>query len=412
MLEGFEVAMNSEPNEAASEILAAMEHAVGPATETVLLHRPYLPPKAWEYVKECLDTGWVSSAGSYVTRFETELASVTGCARAIATVNGTAALQVCLHLAGVRCDEEVISPSLTFVATANAISHCGAVPHFVDVSRERLSICPEALKARLKEISATGPNGPVNRQTGRRIAAVCLMHCLGHPADLEAIVEICDEYDIPLIEDAAESLGSTYRGKHTGRFGKLAAVSFNGNKILTTGGGGAIITDDNELADQAKHLTTTAKVPHAWEFKHDAIAWNYRMPNINAALGLAQLEVLPNLIAAKRVLAERYQASFRELSHIAEFLREPSDSHSNYWLNALILAPAYESSRDVLLERLSGTGYQCRPLWIPMHLLTMYANAPRGLLERTEELCRQVINIPSSADLSPSWAAEPLQSRL
>lgn len=395
----LKILMKPNQNEAIDDILAAMERAVGPATETVLLHRPYLPPRAWEYVKECLDTGWVSSAGSYVTRFETELASLTGCARAIATVNGTAALQVCLHLAGVGRDDEVISPSLTFVATANAISHCGAVPHFVDVSRERLSICPEALRARLKEISVAGPHGPVNRQTGRRIAAVCLMHCLGHPADLDAIVEICAEYDIPLVEDAAESLGSTYRGKHTGRFGRLAAVSFNGNKILTTGGGGAILTDDDELADRAKHLTTTAKVPHVWEFQHDAVAWNYRMPNINAALGLAQLEVLPDLIAAKRALAEKYQASFRKLSHIAQFLCEPSDSCSNYWLNALVLTPEYEASRDVLLERLNAAGYQCRPLWIPMHQLAMYASAPRGPLERTEELCRRVINIPSSADL-------------
>ncbi len=398
--------MNTSPSKATTQILAAMEQAIGPATEMVLLHRPYLPPKAWDYVKECLDTGWVSSAGSYVTRFESELASMTGCARAVATVNGTAALQVCLHLAGVRRDDEVITPSLTFVATANAITHCGGIPHFVDVSRTRLSICPEALRARLQQITVAGPNGPVNRQTGRRIAAVCLMHCLGHPADLDAIVEVCAEYDIPLVEDAAESLGSTYRGKHTGRFGRLAAVSFNGNKILTTGGGGAILTDDNALADQAKHLTTTAKVPHAWEFQHDMVGWNYRMPNINAALGVAQIEVLPQLIAAKRALAERYRASFEECSDLADFLCEPSDSHSNYWLNTLILTRAYQSSRDDLLERLNGAGYQCRPLWNPMHKLPMYQNAPQGPLEQTEELCRRVINIPSSADLAPSWPKE------
>ncbi len=393
--------MNNKHSEAVDAVLGAMERTLGPAAEMVLLHRPYLPPKAWDYVKECLDTGWVSSAGSYVTRFETELANMTGCARAVATVNGTAALQVCLHLAGVGRDDEVLSPSLTFIATANAIAHCGAIPHFIDVSSTRLSICPEALRTRLKEISVVGPHGPINRQTGRRIAAVCLMHCLGHPGDLDAIVEICAEYDLPLVEDAAESLGSTYRGKHTGRFGKLAAVSFNGNKILTTGGGGAILTDDQHLADRAKHLTTTAKVPHAWEFQHDAVGWNYRMPNINAALGLAQLEVLPELIAAKR-----YQANFKAVSNIAEFLREPSDSHSNYWLNALVLTAAYESSRDELLERLNSAGYQCRPLWRPMHQQPMYASAPRGTLERTEELCDRVINIPSSADLSPTWSKE------
>ncbi len=398
--------MNYKQNEAADRMLAAMEQAIGPASELVLLHRPYLPPRAWEYVKDCLDTGWVSSAGAYVTRFESELAKLTGCARAVATVNGTAALQVCLHLAGVGRDDEVIAPSLTFVATANAIVHCGAIPHFVDACRTRLSICPEALRTRLKKVSAAGPHGPINRETGRRIGAVCLMHCLGHPADVDAIVEICSAYDIPLVEDAAESLGSTYRAKHTGRFGKLAAVSFNGNKILTTGGGGAILTDDPDLADRAKHLTTTAKVPHAWEFQHDAVAWNYRMPNINAALGVAQLEVLPELIAAKRALAERYRDSFRELADVAQFLSEPSDSHSNYWLNAVLLNAAHESFRDEFLERLNAAGYQCRPLWIPMHELPIYADAPRGPLERTEELCRRVINIPSSADLSPLWPKE------
>ena len=398
--------MNLKQTEAADRLLAAMELAIGPASDLVLLHRPYLPPRAWEYVKDCLDTGWVSSAGAYVTRFEKELAKLTGCERAVATVNGTAALQVCLHLAGVGRDDEVIAPSLTFVATANAIAHCGAIPHFVDASSTRLSICPEALRTRLKKISAAGPNGPINRETGRRIAAVCLMHCLGQPAELDAIVEICNQYDIPLVEDAAESLGSTYRNKHTGRFGKLAAVSFNGNKILTTGGGGAILTDDHDLADRAKHLTTTAKVPHAWEFQHDAVAWNYRMPNINAALGVAQLEVLPELIAAKRALAMRYRDSFQELADVAQFLSEPSDSRSNYWLNAITLTAAYEACRDELLGRLNAAGYQCRPLWIPMHELPIYAGSPRGPLERTEELCRRVINIPSSADLSPSWPKE------
>lgn len=398
--------MSASSIDLCSDILAAMSRVIAKEHAPVLLHRPYIPPSTWDLVKDCLDTGWVSSAGAYVGKFESQLAEFTGCRRAVATVNGTAALQVCLHLAGVGRDEEVIAPSLTFVATANAIAYCGAVPHFVDVSKARLSICPQALRTRLQQISVAGPHGPVNRLTGRRIAAVCLMHCLGHPADLDAIVELCAEYDIPLVEDAAESLGSTYRGKHTGRFGKLAAVSFNGNKILTTGGGGAILTDDNDLADRAKHLTTTAKVPHAWEFEHDAIGWNYRMPNINAAIGLAQLGVLPELIVAKRALAERYQASFQELSKIAEFLSEPSDSHSNYWLNALILTRAYESSRDDLLERLNAEGFQCRPLWIPMHHLPIYASAPRGPLEQTEELCRRVINIPSSADLSPTWPKE------
>ncbi|QDV26141.1 LegC family aminotransferase [Aureliella helgolandensis] len=384
------------------KILNAMEQAIGPATEMVLLHRPYLPPSAWEYVKECLDTGWVSSAGSYVTRFEEELAQFTGCRRAVATVNGTAALEVCLRLAGVVPGDEVLCPSLTFVATANAISHCGAVPHFVDVSADRLSICPQALEARLQETVSAEATGPVNRQTGRRIGAVCLMHCFGHPGEIDAIVKLCDEYKLPLIEDAAESLGSYYQGKHTGRFGRLSAISFNGNKILTTGGGGAIVTDDDALADRAKHLTTTAKVPHRWEFHHDAVAWNYRLPNINAALGVAQLEILPKILNAKRQLAERYAAAFASLEGV-EHLSEPSDSSSNFWLNALVLSSANSSRRDQVLEVLNGAGYQSRPLWQPMHHLPMYADCPRGELLTTEMLNQRVINIPSSADLAPNW---------
>ncbi|MCA9159348.1 MAG: LegC family aminotransferase [Planctomycetales bacterium] len=383
-------------------ILPAIRRAIGAGDELVLLHRPYLPPAAWTYVKDCLDTGWVSSAGAYVGRFETELAAATGCARAVATVNGTAALQVCFHLAGVAPGDEVIAPALTFVATANAISHCGAMPHFVDVSEERLSICPRALEERLSVVARPGPNGTINRDTNRRIAAVCLMHCLGHPGEIDAIVEICARYEIPLIEDAAESLGSTYRGKHTGRFGLLSAVSFNGNKILTTGGGGAILTDDEQLADRAKHLTTTAKTPHPWEFNHDAVGWNYRLPNINAALGVAQLEVLPEMLRAKRKLAERYVQTFQDV-RCARVLQEPSDSHGNYWLNALVLEPDVEAERDALIKQINDAGYQCRPLWQPMHQLPMYAGAPRGELGRTESLCRRVINIPSSADLAPNW---------
>ncbi len=394
---------NSLEKQLTHRIEAAVRGAIGPAKEMVLLHRPYLPPKAWDYVKECLDTGWVSSAGSYVTRFEQELAKVTGCRRAVATVNGTAALEICLRLAGVKPGDEVLSPALTFVATANAIAHCGATPHFVDVSEERFSISPQALEDRLKQIVAAGEHGPINRETGRPIAAVCLMHCFGHPGELDAIATLCERYDVPLIEDAAESLGSTYRGRHTGRFGLLSAVSFNGNKIITTGGGGAILTDDDALADRAKHLTTTAKTPHAWEFHHDELGWNFRLPNINAALGVAQLEILPQLLVAKREVAMRYLESFQGIDDVADFLREPSDSSSNYWLNCLVLKPEVEAARDQVLKQLNDAGYQCRPLWQPMHRLPMYADCPRGSLETTDSLCRRAINVPSSADLAESW---------
>ena len=386
-------------------ILEAVTEAIGPAREQVLLHRPYFPPTAWQYVKECLDTGWVSSAGSYVNKFEQMLAETTGCKRAVATVNGTAALEICLRLVGVRAGEEVICPSLSFVATANAISHCSATPHFVDVSLDRLSICPRALEARLSGIATSGPDGIVNRMTGRRIAAVCLMHCFGHPGELDPIVDICERYGIPLIEDAAESLGSYYKTKHTGRFGKLSAMSFNGNKILTTGGGGAILTDDEELADRAKHLTTTAKVPHPWEFHHDEIAWNYRLPNINAALGVAQLEILPELLRAKRAISARYMNAFENMPGV-RFLSEPCDSQSNYWLNGIAIENSNELRLGSLLNTLNAAGYQCRPIWEPMHQLPMYTECPRGALNNTESLKVQIVNIPSSADLALGWQSE------
>jgi perosamine synthetase len=381
------------------QIVAAVRNAIGPAEEMVLLHRPYLPPTAWTYIKECLDTGWVSSAGSYVTRFEEELAKFTGARRAVAVVNGTAALHGCLHLAGVKPGDEVLCPSLSFVATANAISHCGAIPHFVDASAANLGVCPEALEARLQEVGQPSGDGLINRQTGRRIAAVVLMHCFGHPGSIEEIKSICDRYSIPLIEDAAESLGSFYQGKHTGRYGTISAVSFNGNKILTTGGGGAILTDDNALADRAKHLTTTAKVPHAWEFHHDSVAWNYRLPNLNAALGVAQLEILPELIAAKRRLAERYQAAFQKVPGL-RFLEEPPATCSNYWLNGICLEADDLDQRNAVLQALNQANYQSRPLWQPMHFLPMYAACPRGDLQNTESLYRRIINIPSSPDLA------------
>ena len=384
-------------------IVDGLREAIGPAEEQVLLHRPFLPPAAWDYVKECLDTGWVSSAGAYVTRFEEQLAELTGCRRAVATVNGTAALQVCLHLAGVQAGDEVVAPALTFVATANAIAHCGALPHFVDVSEERLSISPQALEDRLREIAAASPQGTLNRLTGRRLAGVCLMHCFGHPGELAEISAICQRYELPLIEDAAESLGSYYQGKHTGKFGMVSAVSFNGNKIVTTGGGGAILTDDEPLADHAKHLTTTAKRPHAWEFYHDEVGWNYRLPNINAALGVAQLEVLPQLIRAKRRLAQRYAAAFERLSPMVQFVTEPGDSQSNYWLNCLLLQPELAGERDAVLAALNAAGYQSRPLWQPMHRLPMYAHCPQGPLPMTDSLCQRAINIPSSADLVGDW---------
>ena len=382
-----------------NDILSGVRRAIGETQEMVLLHRPYLPPTASKYVAECVETGWVSSAGSYVTKFEQVLAAVTGAKRAVAVVNGTAALEICFRLAGVKPGDEVICPSLTFVATANAISHCGAVPHFVDVSTERLSICPESLRSHLKRIAKVDLSGrTLNRETGRPIAALCLMHCFGHPGEIDQLTSICNEFNLLFVEDAAESLGSYYKSKHTGRFSNLAAVSFNGNKIVTTGGGGAILCDDDEVGDLAKHVTSTAKVPHAWEFHHDHVAWNYRMPNLNAALGVAQLEILHDILQWKRDVANRYASEFRDIKGVS-FVQEPADSSSNYWLNAIRLVGAKLEERNSLLKTLNDAGYQSRPIWEPMHQLGIYSHCPRADLPRTESLKCEIINLPSSADL-------------
>lgn len=385
-----------------TEVCDAVERAIGKSDGLVLLHRPYIPASAWDYIKECLDTGWVSSAGSYVSRFEETLAASVGCRRAVATVNGTAALEICFRLMGVTAGDEVIMPALTFVATANAAAHLGAQPHFVDVDTVSLSLCPVALEQHLAKVADVQDGQTINRETGRRIAAVCVMHCFGHPADLDELVAVCSKYGIPLIEDAAESLGSLYKGVHTGRAGAIAAVSFNGNKILTTGGGGAILTDDDALADRAKHITTTAKTPHAWEFHHDEVGWNYRMPNINAALGVAQLEQLEVMLDSKRRLQQRYQDEFASVSGV-QLLQEPGYARSNYWLNCMILDESLVDSRDALLEALNAANFQCRPLWQPMHRLPMYRDCPRAGLANTESLVARCINIPSSADLAPGW---------
>jgi perosamine synthetase len=391
----------------ATQIVDAVRRTIGNSQSLVLLHEPYLPANTSRYVQECIDTGWVSSAGTYVTKFESQLAEFTGSARAIAVVNGTVALQLCFQLVGVERDDEIVCPSLSFVATANAISHCGAVPHFVDVDLTRMSMCPESLAKRLALVGRMESGRLVNRETGRRIAAVCPVHCLGHSADILELLDVCQRFGLPLVEDAAESLGSYCAGRHTGTFGRISAVSFNGNKILTTGGGGAILTNDEVLADRAKHLSTTAKVAHPWDFFHDEVAYNYRLPNINAALGCSQLEVLSETIAAKRRIADAYAESFRLLEEV-DFIKEPSGSTSNYWLNGFILKTKHASIRDDVLRALNAANYQSRPLWQPIHTFPMYSHCPRGLLQNTESLCARTITIPSSAQLSARLARRPM----
>ncbi len=379
-------------------ILRALKSALPAAKGRIGLHEPCFAGNEWSYVKECLDTGWVSSVGSYVDRFERELAAFTGARRAVAVVNGTAALHVSLLLAGVCPGDEVIIPSLTFVATANAVAYCGAVPHFADSDEATLGLDPGKLAEHLSAIAEIKRGGCVNRHTGRPIRAIVPMHTFGHPVDLDPLVELCNRWNLVLVEDAAESLGSLYKGRHTGTFGRLAALSFNGNKVLTTGGGGAILTNDEGLGKMAKHLTTTAKVPHRWEFFHDAAGFNYRLPNINAALGCAQLEQLPRFLEHKRALAARYREAFRNVQGV-RFFCEPSFAASNYWLNALVLDPPCASARDDILEMTDKNGIMTRPAWTPMHRLPMYQVCPCMELSGAEDLERRLINIPSSAAL-------------
>jgi perosamine synthetase len=362
------------------------------------LHAPLIEGNAWDYVKECLDTGWVSTAGGFVDRFEAMLCQATGAEHAIATVNGTAALHAALVLAGVGREDEVIIPALTFVATANAVTYVGAIPHFADSEMPTLGLDPARLAERLDAVAERRGDDCFNRETGRRIGAVICVHTFGHPVDLDPLVALCRRHGIPLIEDAAESLGSLYKGRHTGRDGMLSVLSFNGNKIVTTGGGGAILTGDAGLAATARHLTTTAKLPHRWEFDFDRTGFNYRLPNINAALGCAQLECLDDFVARKRDLADRYRAAFAGIDE-AVFFDQPEFAHSNYWLNVFLLDPDCAGARDAVLGRLNDAGLQSRPAWKPLHMLPMHADCPMMALPVAEDLYARLINIPSGAAL-------------
>ncbi|MFB2517405.1 LegC family aminotransferase [Lysinibacillus sp. OTC-L20] len=358
----------------------------------VALHEPTFNEKEVDYVTDCVKTGWVSSVGSYVTRFEEDLAKFVGVKRAVAVVNGTAALHIALKIVGVEANDEVLMPSLTFIATANAVSYLQAVPHFVDVNEETLGVDPLKLEAYLMEMAELRNGELYNKQTNRRIKALVPMHTFGHPCMMDELVVLCEKYKLVLVEDAAESLGSYYKGQHTGTFGKVSAMSFNGNKIITTGGGGAILTDNETLADYAKHLTTTAKVPHRWEFIHDEIGYNYRMPNINAALGCAQLEKLPEFIKKKQRLVAFYEKQIAKFEGI-RLVKEPIGTKSNYWLQTIIMNEQY--NRDEVLNFLNEQGVMSRPIWTPIHELEMYRKCPRMNLNITMILKKKIVNIPS-----------------
>lgn len=389
--------MNSSDKEFVQNIVDTL-HSILPSEDSISLHEPDFNGKEWTYVKDCLDSGWVSSVGAYVDRFEQMLCDYTASPYAVASVNGTAALHICLLLAGVEAGDEVLVPDLTFIATANAVTYCNAIPHFVDVEERTLGLDPYKLNDYLKEICELSRGICYNRLTGRPIRAVVPMHTFGHPVDIDPLQELCERYHLMLVEDAAESLGSFYKGRHTGTRGLVSSLSFNGNKTITTGGGGAILTNNASIAKLAKHMTTQAKVPHIWEFNHDMIGYNYRMPNINAALGCAQLEQLPGFVEKKRQLAGRYQEAFQNISGIRFFI-EPDFARSNYWLNTLILAPETAYERDRILEFTNHAGIMTRPLWTLMHELSMYEDCPRMDLSRAEDLERRIINIPSSAFL-------------
>ncbi|MCV0386474.1 MAG: LegC family aminotransferase [Nitrobacter sp.] len=382
-----------------SSILEAIDLALSSAERPVALHEPRFGARERELVMDCIDTGWVSSAGRYVTLFEEMVASAVGVPHAVAAVNGTTALHAALVLEGVRPGDEVIVPSITFVATANAVSHAGAVPHFVDSTWTTMGLDPVALDEHLQQVSVRRDGQLFNRQTGRRIRAVVPVHVFGHPVDVPQLQALSAKYDLIVIEDATESLGSTWKGQACGTFGHSAVLSFNGNKIITTGGGGMILTADDQYARRARHLTTTAKIAHQWAFDHDEVGYNYRLPNINAALGCGQVERLPAMVAAKRALADRYLQVFENVSG-ARIFREPGGAASNYWLNTLVLDSEFSDERDALLSRLRADGIQARPLWTPMHLLPMYRHCPRAPLPVAEDMSKRCINLPSSPFLA------------
>jgi len=382
------------------------------------LHAPVFRGNEKKYLEECIETTFVSSVGKFVDRFEEMVAEYTGAKKAIVTVNGTNALHLALLSVGVTFDSEVLTQPLTFIATANAIAYIGAKPVFVDVDLDTMGMSPKALKTWLEQNTeqrtTNNEQRTFNKSTGKRISAIVPMHTFGHPCRIDEIAEICEEFNIPLVEDAAESLGSFYKGKHTGNFGKIGVLSFNGNKTITTGGGGMLLTNDEELGKHLKHITTQAKIPHPWEYAHDFIGYNYRMPNLNAALGVAQMEKIDEILASKRKIANAYTEFFNkgeqqtpnnkqgtrnnkqqttnndQIKHITE----PVNSISNYWLNVILLSNRKE--RDKFLKFSNDHGVMTRPIWQLMNKLEMFKNCECGDLSNAEWLEDRVVNVPSS----------------
>jgi len=357
------------------------------------LHVPTFNGNEKTYVNQTIDSTFVSSVGQYVNDFEAHIERYTGAGKAVATVNGTAALHTALYMAGVQAGDLVITQALTFVATCNALFHMGAQPIFVDVSKVSLGLCPRSMATYLEQFAKLNAEGEcIHKITGQRIRAVIPMHTFGHPVEMDELIAECLRWNLVLVEDAAESLGSFYKGKHTGSLGEFAAISFNGNKVITTGGGGMVLCRDPDVGLHTKHVTTTAKVPHPYEFYHDEAGFNYRMPNLNAALGCAQMEVLPTFLEQKRVLADHYAAFFAGSDF--QFVQEPEYAKSNYWLNAIICPDV--DSRNLMLEKTNASGVMTRPIWQLMHRLPMFKDALRGDLSVSEWVEAHLINLPSS----------------
>lgn len=360
--------------------------------EFIPLHEPRFIGNEKQYLNECIDSTFVSSVGRFVDEFEEKIARYTGAKYAIATNNGTSALHIALLLANVVHNDEVITQALSFVATCNAINYCGATPIFIDVDKDTMGLSPTALQVFLEKNTTVKNQKCINRITGKVVRACLPMHTFGRPCEIDKIQDICEQYHIKLIEDSAESLGSFYKGRHTGIYGHMGVISFNGNKIITAGGGGCIITNNKVMAKKAKHLTTTAKIPHKWEFTHDMIGYNYRMPNLNAALVTAQLENLDKFLLSKRKLSMAYKSFFADKAQ--HFVAETVDSQSNCWLNAVILKDKVH--RDLFLEETNSKGVMTRPIWTAMNKLAMYKHCQCGELMNTEWLEQRVANIPSS----------------
>ena len=371
-------------------------HQLFGTEETVPLHAPLFIGNEKKYLEECIDTTFVSSVGKFVDRFEADMAAYTGARKAVVCVSGTNALHMAMMLAGVERDDEVLTQALTFIATCNAISYIGAHPVFIDVDMETLGLSPKAVKDWLVKNAEVKNGACYNKHSGRRVKACVPMYTFGHPVKIDELVAVCEEWHLELVEDAAESIGSLYKGRHTGTFGKVGAISFNGNKTITTGGGGMLLFQDEELGTLAKHLTTQAKVPHRWAFVHDHIGYNYRMPNINAALGCAQLENIDRYVADKRETAAIYADFFKNIPDIT-FFTEPENCRSNYWLNVVMLKD--KTAQQEFLEYTNDHGVMTRPVWELMNRLEMFKHCETDGLKNTEWLADRIVNIPSSVRL-------------